>query len=210
MPEFSSALTQAQWTTILVVYGASVIPTALLTLAYAVGKLPKWLFLGFIAAFVMCAAGWEIWFTYGLWDGLEVDARRSDVMNYAIPQNINWILNSLADASTVCMGGLLLVWLILGRSNTMFERWRWDAFFLLLLIYIGQNLYVELFIYHEQLAMGYPMSWAPLVPTGPWFNPVLFEIGGRSVQLQSQISWLLMTPLFYGFLIYAKQRWGND
>lgn len=79
-----------------------------------------------------------------------------------------------------------------------------------ILYLIGQNLYVELSIYHEQLAMGYPMSWAPLVPTGPWFNPVLFEVSGRSVQLQSQISWLLTTPLFYGFLNYARRRWGDE
>jgi hypothetical protein len=56
---------------------------------------------------------------------------------------------------------------------------------------------VEMFLYHDQLAEGKPLSWAPLAPTGPWFNPVLFEFRDRTITLQGQIPWLLMGPLLY-------------
>jgi hypothetical protein len=51
------------------------------------------------------------------------------------------------------------------------------------------------------------LSWAPLVPTGPWWNPTLFEFRDRTITLQGQVSWLLMTPLFYaGVVAYLRRN----
>jgi hypothetical protein len=76
----------------------------------------------------------------------------------------------------------------------------------LLIWFVGQNLLVELFIYQQQLAEGLRLSWAPLIPTGPWYNPIIFEIDGRTVQLQTQLPWLLMTPIYYFLLINIYRR----
>jgi hypothetical protein len=48
----------------------------------------------YLGSFVLCALGWEIWFTYGLVAGEAVDLRRADVLNQYLPIHINWLLNS--------------------------------------------------------------------------------------------------------------------
>jgi len=58
-----------------------------------------------------------------------------------------------------------------------------------------------MFLYHDQLAVGKSLSWAPLSPAGQWFNPILWEFQGRSIMLASQLPWLLLTPLVYWGLI---------
>jgi len=63
-----------------------------------------------------------------------------------------------------------------------------------------------MFLYHDQLAEGKALSWAPLVPTGPWFNPTLFKFKDRTITFQGQVSWILMTPLLYGSLITYLNR----
>jgi hypothetical protein len=68
---------------------------------------------------------------------------------------------------------------------------------------------VELYIYQQQLAGGLRLSWAPLIPTGPWFNPVVIDLGGRAVQLQTQWPWLLMTPIYYWLLIRIYRRFAS-
>jgi hypothetical protein len=60
-----------------------------------------------------------------------------------------------------------------------------------------QNLFVELFLYHDQLSEGKSLSWAPLIPTGNFFNPLLFEFQGRSVMFQTQIPWLILPAVLY-------------
>jgi hypothetical protein len=86
---------------------------------------------------------------------------------------------------------------------------RWPAFLILLVWFLAQNLWVELRLYHMQLAEGMAISWAPLAPTGPFWNPALFEIGGRPVHLHTQLPWLLMTPIFYGIVLVCFRRWGE-
>ena len=194
-------LTQEQIGTVVTVYFASLVPTLIILGLYVLKKFPHWLFVLWLGSFVVCALGWEIWLTYGLVDGLNVDSRRPAALSAAIPMHINWILNSLGDASSIGMLGVLLVWLGFGCSNRAFVEWRWSAFFILLLWFVGQNLWVELYVYQEQLAEGLRLSWAPLIPTGPWFNPAVFEFAGRTAQLQTQLPWLLMTPLYYAMLI---------
>ena len=162
----------------------------------------------YIVCFLICSLGWELWFTYGWFEGDPVDERRSDALNLAIPKHINWLLNSLGDAGTICIGGLWLTWRLTGRSLSIFENWEWRAFFILLFWCLGQNIFVEMFLYYDQLSETKQLSWAPLAPMGPWVNPILFEFDDRMIRLQSQMPWFIMTPLLYALSIYAykKQR----
>jgi hypothetical protein len=169
--------------------------------------IPRWVLPVYIGCLVVCALGWELWFTYGWIDGDPVYLRRAEALNTAIPFHLNWILNSLADAGAICLIGLLILHVTLGPHHGYLRAWSWPAFGILLVWFIGQNIAVEMFLYHDQLATGKPLSWAPFAPTGPWFNPVLFDFNGRTISLQGQWPWLIMTPLFYGCLI---QYLGHD
>ena len=180
---------------IAIVYASSIIPILILIKYYS--KLPKWVPAIYLGSFIVCALGWEIWFTYGLINGESVIERRSDILNQWIPLHLNWILNSLADAGTVCLGGLSLIWLVGNKQNNVFDSWKWSSFFILAIWCVGQNIFVELFLYYDQLGEGKNLSWAPLIPTGNIFNPVLFEFNGRSVSFQTQLPWLILPPILY-------------
>jgi hypothetical protein len=71
---------------------------------------------------------------------------------------------------------------------------------------IGQNILVEMFLYHDQLAEGKDLSWAPLSPAGSYFNPLLFEFNDRSLMLQTQIPWLLLPALIYKTVIFMNKK----
>jgi hypothetical protein len=202
-------LTSTQTATVVVVYLSSLLPLVILLTLYLMKKLPVWLLAVYFGGFLACAIGWEIWLTYGLVDGLDVNSRRPEALNAAIPMHINWVLNSLADASAIGLVGVLLVWLCYGKTDRAFRRWHWGAFLLLLVWFIGQNVFVELYIYQQQLAEGLRLSWAPLIPTGPWYNPTLIELGDKTLQLQTQLPWLLMTPIYYLMVIKLYQRYGQ-
>ena len=185
---------------IFVVYLSAIIPL-ILFLRYR-HKLPSWVPSIYLGSFLVCALGWEIWFTYGLVDGDSVMMRRSPALNSWIPMHINWIVNSLADAGTVCLGGLWLMWRFGGRNMQVFHQWHWRSFLVLLIWCIGQNLGVELFLYHDQLAEGKDLSWAPLIPTGNIFNPLLFQFNGRTVMFQTQLPWVILPAVLYASVIY--------
>lgn len=188
----------------IIVYTSAFLPLLVLLILSFLNKIPKWIWKVYFVTFIICALGWEIWFTFGLVDGQSVNIRRPDALNALIPQNINWLMNSLADAG-IGVNGLLYVWLFSGLRSTILDKWSWKEFFILAVFFLFQNLIVELFIYQAQLAAGYQLSWAPLAPTGPWWNPVLFSIGGKSVHLHTQLPWLIMTPLFYWYARRLKR-----
>lgn len=189
---------------IAVVYASSIIPILIL-IKYRY-ELPKWVPAIYLGSFIVCALGWEIWFTYGLIDGESVIERRSNILNQWIPLHINWIVNSLADAGTVCLGGLWLIWVMGNKKNYIFNNWRWSSFFILTIWCIGQNIFVELFLYYDQLSEDKNLSWAPLIPTGNIFNPVLFEINGRSLMFQTQLPWIILPPLLYLTVIKLNKK----
>jgi len=164
-------------------------------------NLPSWTLPIYIISFLACAIGWELWFTYGWVDGIAVDLRRSDALNNWLPRDINWMMNSLGDAGAVLLGGFWLMWIASNKNQKIFSKWDWRAFIILMLWCIGQNILVEMFLYHDQLAEGKPLSWAPLSPLGPYFNPVLLEFNNRTLMLQSQIPWLLLPALIYRTVI---------
>ena len=164
-------------------------------------RLPKWIPSFYIISLVVCSLGWELWFTYGWLDGDPVDLRRSDNLNKWLPKDINWLLNSMGDAGAVLLGGAWLMWSTHKKNLIIFKKWNWTAFLVLYIWCVSQNILVEMFLYHDQLADGKPLSWAPLSPFGPYFNPVLFEFNERTIMLQSQIPWMTLPWFFYGIII---------
>ena len=189
----------------IVVYLSSLVPLILIPYLYFKKKIPAWSLHIYILFFFLCAIGWEVWFNYGLVDGDNVDIRRAEVLSHFLPMNLNWLLNSLADSGTICLGGLYLA-LSINKNYKVLYSWDWKFFFILLLIFLTQNLFVEMFLYHDQLSVDKQISWAPMSPLGPYINPILFSINGRNVSLQSQVPWLLMTPIFYRYLIYYTKK----
>ena len=184
---------------IVVVYTAVLLP--LIIYFFNKSKIPSWVPSFYIIAVIVCALGWEIWFTFGWLDGDPVDIRRSAALNTWLPKNINWLMNSMGDAGAVLLGGFWLMWLTHNKDNSVFLEWKWSAFIVLLAWCIGQNILVEMFLYHDQLAEGKPLSWAPLSPLGPYYNPILFEFNDRTIMLQSQMPWLILPWFFYITLI---------
>lgn len=199
-------MTAEQIRVVFVVYTSALVPVILVPLLRRRKVIPPWVVPVYLASFVVCALGWELWFTYGWVAGDPVDVRRAPQLNAAIPMHINWLMNSLADAGTIVLGGLWLMWRHAGRDGAVFRRWDWGAFAVLLVWVLGQNIFVEMFLYHDQLAEGKALSWAPLVPTGPWINPTLFQFRDRTITLQGQVAWLLMAPLLYGGVIAYLRR----
>jgi len=84
------------------------VPLAIIAVQWFRGRLPLWIAAVYIATFLFCALGSEVWFTYGGLDGESVVERRFPVMNAWIPLHLNWLLNSLADAGAIGVGGVLL------------------------------------------------------------------------------------------------------
>ena len=189
---------------ITIVYVSALAP--LIIYFYKKDSIPLWVPSIYLGSFLICSLSWELWFTYGWIDGDPVNVRRSEVLNTWIPMHLNWLLNSLADAGTISMGGLWLMWKFSKQNIQVFEQWNWGAFSILLIWCITQNLFVELFLYHDQLSEGKSLSWAPLAPTGQFFNPLLFEFNGRSVMLQTQLPWLIMAPILYKLTILLARR----
>ena len=189
---------------ITIVYVSALAP--LIIYFYKKDSIPLWVPSIYLGSFLICSLSWELWFTYGWIDGDPVNVRRSEVLNTWIPMHLNWILNSLADAGTISMGGLWLMWKYSKQNIQVFEQWNWGAFGILLIWCITQNLFVELFLYHDQLSEGKSLSWAPLAPTGQFFNPLLFEFNGRSVMFQTQLPWLIMAPILYKLTILLARR----
>ena len=189
---------------ITIVYVSALAP--LIIYFYKKDEIPSWVPSIYLGSFLVCALGWEVWFTYGWVDGDPVNLRRSEALNQWIPIHLNWLLNSMADAGTISLGGLWLMWKYSGKNSQIFQQWNWSAFSILLIWCIAQNLFVELFLYHDQLSEGKLISWAPLAPTGQFFNPLLFEFNQRSVMFQTQLPWLIMSPILYKAAIILARK----
>ena len=168
--------------------------------------LPTWVPVIYLGSFFACAIGWELWFTYGWVDGVSVDLRRTEALNFWLPKNINWLMNSLGDAGAVMLGGLWLMWRYAKKDHDIFNKWNWNAFAVLMIWCIGQNILVEMFLYHDQISEGKALSWAPLSPLGPYFNPLLFEFNDRSLMLQTQVPWLILPALIYATIIKINNK----
>ena len=140
----SDSLTFEQFRLIFIVYFSSFVPFLLMIYLRVNNFISKSIVRFYLLIFLLCALGWELWFTYGIIDGFPVDLRRADLLNFYIPKNINWILNSLADAGLITFGGLYLTWIILKKNNSFLYKWSWKAFIILLKLkiiprYISRN-----------------------------------------------------------------------
>jgi hypothetical protein len=198
-------LTEQQAFVVRNLYVTALAPLVVMLALYLFRKLPKWVMAVYGYSFVICAVGWEIWYTYGLVGGLPVNERRAAAMSEAIPMHLNWVLTSLFDAA-ICIIGLFLIWMMAGRKDSAFERFRWPALLVLFIVFVGQNVYVE-YVIHDQVNPEWTLSWAPLIPTGPWFNFVLFEINGRAITFQTQLPWVLMVPVFIWLVHFCRGRY---
>ena len=90
---------------------------------------------------------------------------------------------------------ILLLFILLGAYIELFPAWVVDLCFVSVVICaLGMASWLA-YSKKEQILQRW--HWAPLAPNGPYYNPVLFSLGDRSVSLQGQIPSLLMTPLFY-------------
>ena len=189
---------------VFVVYVSAILP--LMLILFLRNKIPSWIPKFYFIIFLICAFGWELWFNFGILNGDSVNLRRSESLNFWLPQNINWILNSMADAGTISIGGLLLMWLFSKKNTEIFRQWSWGSFLILSIWCIGQNLCVEMFLYHDQLSLGKQLSWAPLSPLGQIYNPILFEFQNRTVMLQTQLPWVFTPFLIYYFSIKFNKK----
>ena len=72
-------------------YVTALAPLVVMLSLYLFGKLSKWGMAVYGYACVICAIGWEIWYTYGLVGGLPVYERRAPAMSEAIPLHLNWV-----------------------------------------------------------------------------------------------------------------------
>ena len=199
-------MTYEELRVVVVVYTTAIVPIIILFNLYLKDQLPRSILNIYLSSFLICALGWELWFTYGLYAGDPVDLRRSGILNQFIPKNINWLMNSLADAGTISLGGILLTGKLMGSDRRVFNEWNVGAFLILVIWCIGQNIFVEMFLYYDQLSVGKDLSWAPLAPTGPWINPILFQYGDRTITLHGQIPWLLMTPILYFITMHFGRK----
>ena len=130
---------------VFVVYVSAILPLMLILVLR--NKIPSWIPKFYFLLFLICAIGWELGCNFGSLNGDSVNLRRSDGLNFWLPQNINWILNSMADAGTISIGGLLLKWLFSKKNTEIFRQWSWGSFLILSIWCIGQNLFVDCLLY---------------------------------------------------------------
>ena len=195
---------------VFIVYICALVPMYLLFIKFKQHSMYRWLKSVYLFSLILCALGWEISFTYGLFDGFDVNERRSLFMSTMIPMDINWLVNSLADAGTICIGGILILSFISKFDDKLFLHWNWNYFLILMLFTLSQNIFVEMFLYFDQISIGKPLSWAPFSPFGASFNPELININNRSIQLQTQMPWIIMTPILYAYAIVSYRRIYRD
>lgn len=174
------------------VYIASLLPLIIISILFYFKIIPFWIIKLYIISFLITGFGWEIWYTYGWVDGDPVWDRRSNAQNKALPYQINWILNSLYDAF-VCVSGVFWVWLLGGRSLRLFKGINLWAILILFIVFVGQNIYVELVVYKGQIMDDHEMSWAPLSPK--WIDTI--DLFGHTMKFNTQITWVLMVPITY-------------
>ena len=75
-----------------------------------------------------------------------------------------------------------------------------------MLFTLSQNIFAEMFLYFDQISTGKPLSRVLFSPFGTYFNPELININNRSIQLQTQMPWVIMTPILYAYAISTYRR----
>ena len=202
---FDCGLESFEWRRVAVIYGVASSPILLSIYLTVTGKLKRWTAYTVITSFIIAIFGWEIWLNFGLLDGQAVDLRRSNGLSCAIPYQINWLTNSLGDVAVVWFGIIMVSYLYRNSSNP-FESFSLPAFIILLIWFLAQNIWVEVIFYFNQVGGDVRLSWAPLMPLGPWFNPTLISFGERHISFQGQSAWVIVTPIYYYLMIFFYKR----
>jgi hypothetical protein len=202
---FDCGLDIVEWRRTLVVYLSAMAPIILALYLIYKNQMKKWIAFTLLSSFLIAALGWEIWVNFGLVDGDPVNLRRSDAMTCAIPMEINWLVNSLADTGIVWFAIILVYWIFPKRALE-YEKFYLIFLFTFFTWFMGQNFLVEAVIYHNQVGGDAEISWAPLMPFGPYFNPTLINFGERDITLQSQSAWIIGTIVFYSISVYFYKK----
>ena len=202
---FDCGLDIVEWRRTIVVYLSAMAPIILFLYLIYKNQMKKWVALTLLSSFLIAALGWEIWVNFGLVDGDPVNLRRSDAMTCAIPIEINWLVNSLADTGIVWFAIILVYWIFPKRALE-YEKFQLVFLSMFFIWFMGQNFLVEAVIYHNQVGGDAAISWAPLMPFGPYFNPTLINFGERDITLQSQSAWIIGTIVFYSISVYFYKK----
>ena len=202
---FDCGLDIVEWRRTLVVYLSAMAPIILALYLIFKNQMKKWIAFTLLSSFLIAAIGWEIWVNFGLVDGDPVNIRRSDAMTCAIPMEINWLVNSLADTGIVWFAIILVYWIFPKRALE-YEKFQLVFLSMFFIWFMGQNFLVEAVIYHNQVGGDAEISWAPLMPFGPYFNPTLINFGERDITLQSQSAWIIGTIVFYSISVYFYKK----
>ena len=202
---FECGLDSIEWRRTIIVYLSAIAPIILSLYLIYMSQMKKWIALTLLSSFLIAAIGWEIWVNFGLVDGDPVNIRRSDAMTCAIPMEINWLVNSIADTGIVWFAIILVYWIFPKRALE-YEKFQLVFFSMFFIWFMGQNFLVEAVIYHNQVGGDAAISWAPLMPFGPYFNPTLINFGERDITLQSQSAWIIGTIVFYSISVYFYKK----
>jgi hypothetical protein len=202
---FECGLDTVEWRRTIIVYLSAMAPIILSLYLIYKNKMKRWISLTLVSSFLIAALGWEIWVNFGLVDGDPVNFRRSDAMTCAIPMEINWLVNSLADTGIVWFAIILVYW-IFPKRGLEYEKFQLVFLSMFFIWFMGQNFLVEAVIYHNQVGGDAEISWAPLMPFGPYFNPILISFGDRDITLQSQSAWIIGTIVFYSISVYFYKK----
>ena len=205
---FDCGLESEEWRKVMVIFTSIFVIFSVALYTTLTWRNKKWIVSTLIASFLIAVFGYEIWINFGLVDGQHVSARRSDALNCAIPSQINWLTNSIVDTGVAWLG-IILVGIYYKNSPAPFEKFLWPAFFILLTWFLAQNIWVEVILYFGQVGGDTRLSWAPLMPLGPWFNPILFSFGEREISFQGQSPWIIVTPIYYYLMIYFYKKTGG-
>ena len=106
---FDCGLDIVEWRRTIVVYLSAIAPIILSLYLIYKNQMKKWIAFTLLSSFLIAALGWEIWVNFGLIDGDPVNLRRSGAMTCAIPMEINWLVNSLADTAIVWFAIILFI-----------------------------------------------------------------------------------------------------
>jgi len=161
-----------------IIYSVSVLPTILIITLYYKKVLPLWVMKVYVMSFLICAFGWEIWYTYGWVDGDHVNLRRTDYLNRAIPAHVNWIVNSLYDAA-ICLTGLLWVWLAGGKTLRLFHSI--NVWVIVILFLLSPKWIDTITLFGATMKFHVQMTWVLMVPifflTVRYFKPQKLDRG---------------------------------
>ena len=182
----------------------------ILACLYLLRRLPKWVLICYCCGFTICALGWELWWTFGIF-GDSVEDRRGHCANRTIPMEINWLLNSSTDGKIMLMC-ILLSWLSFGCSTRQFGCWDLRVWLIFVVYGFAQQMLVTAMsqddLKGQQGGTGIGFGWAPLSPIP--VDHTLFSIGSTKFSFQVMQPWILAPHALYVAFVLIYQRFSPE